>query len=52
MFSETIIGKVVEGEGVWPGESFRQTIRDESTHASFTHLFMSFPTFCSAEILA
>ena len=52
MFSETTGGKVVEGEDIWPGESFRQSIQEGSTHTSFTHLLISFPTFCSADKLA
>ena len=49
MFSETTGGKVVVGEDIWPGESFRQSIQDWSTHASFTHLLIFFPAFCSAD---
>ena len=49
-FSETTVGEFVEGEDFWPGESFRQCIQDESTHDSFTHSFMFFPTFCSVAL--
>ena len=49
MFSETTVGKVVVGEDIWPSESFRQSIQDWSTHASFTHLLIFFPAFCSAD---
>ena len=48
-FSKTTVGKVVEGEDIWPGEPFRQSIQDESTHDSFTHSFMLFPASCSAD---
>ena len=48
-FSEPAVGKVVEGEDVWLGESFRQGIQDESTHDPFTHSFMLFPTLCSSD---
>ena len=51
-FSETTVGKVVEGEDIQPGEPFRQSIQEGSTHASFTHFLISFPTFCSADKLA
>jgi hypothetical protein len=27
IFSETAVGKVVEGEDIWPSESFRQVFR-------------------------
>ena len=46
--SETTVDKVVEGED----KPFRHSIQEESTHVSFTHSLMSFPTFCSAGILA
>jgi hypothetical protein len=48
-FSKTTVGKVVEREDIWPGESFRQSIQDESTHASFTHSLMSLPTSRSSD---
>ena len=46
MFFATTVGKVVEGEDIWLGKSFRQSIQDDSTHASFIHSLMLFPTLC------
>ena len=39
--------KTTEGEDIRQGKSFRRSIQDESTHASFTHSLMLLPTFCS-----
>ena len=50
--SEATVGNVVEGEDIWLGKSFRQSIQDESAYASFTHSFMLFPkNFCSSDKL-
>ena len=43
-FSSTTEGEVVEGEGIWPGQSFQHSIQDESTHTSLTHSLMLLPT--------
>ena len=50
--SETTVGKVVEGEDIWLGKSFRQSIQDGSTHASFIHSRILSPTFCSSDTRA
>ena len=50
-FPKTTVGKVVEDEDIWPGESLRQSIQDESTYASFTHSLILLPTFCSSDKL-
>ena len=39
--------KTTEGEDIWQGKSFRRSIQDESTHASFIHSLMLFATFFS-----
>ena len=50
-FSEATIGNVVEGEDIWLGKSFRQSIQDESAYASFTHSLLLFPTLRSSDKL-
>ena len=42
--------KTTEGEDIRQGKSFRRSIQDESTHASFTHSLMLLPTFCFNKI--
>ena len=44
-FSETTVGQVVEGKDI----SFRQSIQDESTHASFIHSFIMSPALSSSD---
>ena len=39
--------KTTEGEDIRQGKSFRRSIQDESTHASFIHSLMLFATFFS-----
>ena len=51
IFSETTVGKVVEGEDIRPGEPFQQSIQERSTHASFTHLLIFSPAFSPSDKL-
>ena len=41
--------KTTEGEDIWHGKSFRRSIQEESTHASFIHSLKLFAIFFSDE---